>query len=182
MGKQSILSKVGTLLAAPDLKLEQCHVLYVMVEIRKVLEQDSYPADCDVLRFYGNWCAHPAIESGSPFKDMLIPVIKNAIQQYVGTQETIKKGSDLALFLSLELLRRNLHDFLKKHGIRADATGGAKWQDFRSLLFKIVSEQQFKPRNQGFAVEYGEDGSGFIEFVLADQSVDRMYFFQQDLG
>jgi hypothetical protein len=181
MGKPSIIAKVKALLATPDLELEQCHVLYLMVEIRKVLEKDKYPSSFDVLRFYGNWCAHPSIENGSPFKDIVIPLINDAIRRNIAATDTIQKGSELAKFLSLEFLRENLQGFLIQNDISAAATEGDKWQNFRFMLFQIISEQEFRPKKMGFSVEYLENGNGWIEFTLSGRSNGQINFFQKTL-
>ena len=57
MGRIEIVDKLNLFLDKHSPFTEECHVLYTLVEIRKVLDRENnhkYP----ILRFYCNWSVH----------------------------------------------------------------------------------------------------------------------------
>jgi len=57
MGKIEIVEKLNDFLGEHAPFMEECHVVYMLVETRKVLDRENnrkYP----ILRFYCNWTVH----------------------------------------------------------------------------------------------------------------------------
>src|ERR1035438_1539807 len=68
MGKPAIIEKLDEFLKKHMPLDEECLVVYLLVEIRKILDHENngkYP----ISRFYSDWCVHTA-------KDKITPQIK----------------------------------------------------------------------------------------------------------
>jgi hypothetical protein len=183
MGQHQIIEKLGIHLEAHRKPKEECHVLYLLAEIRKYLDQVP-DAKYSILRFYGNWCVHRVIDKTGSFIKQITPDIDKGIQLYVSKGQ-ITKGGNLARFLSLELLKDALNDFLLAKDLPVEITNADNWGDFRARLFGILSEQRFEEPNGGrFEIGYDTQGSGdgFIEYKdKSGKPLGKMSFSQKHL-
>lgn len=172
MGQPQIIEKLEMHLGSHTPPTEECHVLYLMAEIRKFLEQGAKDARFSALEFYGNWCVHSLISRNSEFINQISPHIHNGIQQFNSGQRLFVKGDDLAKFLSLEHLKQALLVFLADNYLPTEITVGANWEAFRSRLFGILSEQPFEePKHSRFIIVYDKHVGGNVVVAFATGKV-----------
>jgi hypothetical protein len=185
MGQHQIIEKLETHLGTHTQPTEECHVLYLMAEIRKYLDQEKPDAKYSVLRFYGNWCVHRVIDQNGSFIKQITPDIEKGIQHYISGQGQITKGDKLARFLSLELLKDALKAFLQEKAISVAITNGDNWEAFRARLFGILSEQRFEePEHKRFRIDYDRQGNGdgVIEFEVKSGQTETLPFSQKHIA
>ena len=179
MGQPQIIKKLGIHLGLHTPPTEECHVLYLLAEIRKFLEQGKPDARYSVLEFYGNWCVHPLLDRKSPFITQITPDILKCIQECITLNEPIEKGSYLAKFLSLEHVKQVLKVFLIENKLPTEITVGANWETFRTMLLGILSEQPFEePKQCRFQIVYDKfvNGDGVVIFPAG-----QLPFSQKDI-
>jgi hypothetical protein len=179
MGKPSILQKLNGHLMRHMPPTEECHVLYLMAEIRKVLEHDDSSGTYPALRFYSNWCVHTHIDRPNKFMTCVATEIEKEIQTKIATNQSVSAGANLSHFLSMQELKKTLEKFLNDNGISTEVIQEENWKKFKSLLVEIVSEQPIEPPSGRIAkFVYDEFGNGFIEFQV-EQPKFRSFKFSQ---
>lgn len=185
MGQNQILKKLESHLVAHTAPTEESHVMYLLAEIRKYLDQEQMQeSKYAVVRFYANWCVHKVVKESRAYVKKLVPDVIYYIQNSYSVSRQINKGDFLAQFLSLENLRVGLQVFLNDKQLPTAITQGANWEAFRANLFGILSEQSFiDPINGSFTLIYSDDGNGFLQIgALTGNLADEIYFIQKDLA
>jgi hypothetical protein len=83
MSRPEIVDKLNSFLSTHHTFTEEAQVVYLLIEIRKILDRDSnmkYP----LLRFYCDWCVHTR-------KDKITPQIKLIMEQlYTNIKDQIQ--------------------------------------------------------------------------------------------
>jgi hypothetical protein len=167
MGKPSIIQKLGKHLADHTPPKEECHVMYLMAEIRKVLEHDNSSGKYPALRLYSNWCVHTQLDRPNNFMKQAAEGIENEIQASIVAGIPPEQGKKLSQFLSMQVLKTTLREFLQENHLSDEITGGQNWKSFQGLLVNIVSEQPIKAPSKRIAeFIYNDDGNGIIVFEI----------------
>ena len=177
MGKPSILQKITDHLVLHQPPKEECHVLYLMAEIRKILEHDESSGTYPALRFYSNWCVHTHIDRPNRFMTRAAADIEKEIQASIAANQEITAGKNLAHFLSMQELRTALRKFLTDNGVSAEITEDENWKHFQSLLVEIISEQPIEAPSKRIAkFVYDDCGNGFIDFQIEPPKLKHIKF------
>jgi|ERR1035437_446534 hypothetical protein len=179
MGKPSIIQKLGNHLDRHTPPSEECHVLYLMAEIRKVLDHDNSSAKYPALRLYSNWCVHTRLDRPSKFINQAAAEIEGEIQACIEAGTEVAKGDNLRRFLTMEALKQSLEAFLGDNHLPTRITDGENWKSFQGLLVEIVSEQPIiAPSTRIARFVYEDDGNGVLDFVIEQPKVRRFKFSQ----
>lgn len=133
---KNIIKKIAKFLQKyPNFK-EECQVVYLFTEIRKILKfkDDSY----GMLGFYCNWVLHIKLtqKSARYISDIFN---KDMNVEYLAD---LKKGMRLHYdFFKLEDLRLELKDFFTKNKLPQDILNeNNKWRQFKEHFLKIIAE------------------------------------------
>ena len=136
-------------------------VVYILAEIRKILESNKIKSTFPILNFYCNWALHPEIDKTSSIRPMLEKI----------EQGILNKRYDVwAVYamIDFEEFRREMGDFLKKFG-SANPFGSRKyWENFRALIIGVLIDCPLKP-NYGDMQEFRfikSSEKGEIDFVI----------------
>ncbi len=165
MNERVIIEKIRKFLQKhPNFK-EECEVVYLLAEIRKILEfrKDPY----GTLDFYCNWVLHIQLTKKSA--KYISDIFNNNMS--VNYLAELKKGIRLHDdFFKLEDLRSELKNFFtdKKYNLSQNILNeNKKWMRFKECFLKIIAEcpislfDNFKNLN----VEI-KDGKPIYRFVL----------------
>jgi hypothetical protein len=140
MARNSILAKLGDELGRP-LK-RQSQVLYVMAEIRKVIEHEQQTNEhaFEVLEFFCNWVLHITISRKSSADN--IRLFLRAFDMKEGMELLEWKKSDFVrTIMHLEVLRRELGTFLHEKQLPCDVVHDfRRWSGFIYLYTAVVAE------------------------------------------
>lgn len=142
MGRTEIIKKLNDFLRTHDPLTEECQVVYLMVEIRKVIDHEKSDATYPLLKFYGDWTVHTE-------KSYITPEIKRVMEAMYKTAETDianpalrKAGSPIIQFAYMEGLGQEMKSFLENHGVDPYLTQEkSRWLEFVKLLVKILENQ-----------------------------------------
>jgi hypothetical protein len=114
----------------------ETQVVYVLVEVGKLLEHGQLKDRYKTINFYRNWAVHTEI-SGSAFADELV----RAFDQYI-IDNNVDYSKTLKDFVSPLTLRDELKDYLKDtHGLSFPCCeNGVKWKRFVKHFAGVISE------------------------------------------
>src|SRR5579872_6673571 len=150
MGEPELTQKLASILVKP-IDSEPL-AMYFMVQSRKLLDRRKARRlqDCDVIRFYADWCVHTE-------KDHITKTIKNIMQQIV---RGMTGGSATGLislddwqawnehvnFIQFKALRKALIAlFDAEYHMSVDAIDDpAMWKQFIYCLVRILVDQPIK--------------------------------------
>lgn len=166
--EDSIINKLKKFLTEHDPIVEECHVVYLLVEMRKMLDRtEGSIGRFQILRFYCDWALHTE-------KSRRIDVIASIVQ---GIEDTIMRGhkfsSGLFLpsgdahvkFIYKEELQKNMNDFFLEYGFPVSIFDKEKWEKFVFTLIQVLIDQPiildgeqivsmcFRPANQAANLE-----------------------------
>ena len=139
MGLPNIKEKLETLLKNLEFINEESQVMYLMVELRKIIEQIN-SGSYQLLKFYCDWCVHSK-------KDKITSEINKIMQQIYNEIEKKKYKQaggfpGIEDFVEMEGLRKNMDKFLRELGLNnITLTNFKVWEKFRETLTKILVEQ-----------------------------------------
>jgi len=119
---------------------EECHVVYLLVEIRKLLDRDNNSA-YPLLRFYCDWCVHTK-------KDRITPQIKTIMKQIYSdmldwsTNKPMAGKPKIVSFMYFEDVQVETQSFLAEYGFSTLLTDTEEnWIGFISLLVSVLADQ-----------------------------------------
>jgi hypothetical protein len=177
MGKPSIIQKLRGHLAHHMPPSEECHVLYLMAEIRKILEQEDSKSQYAPLNFYANWCVHTRLARPNKFINRTAEDIESEILASIKADLPIENGKLVKKFLSMQALKTALSDFLNDVDLPAEITEGGNWASFQALLISIISEQPIiAPSKRIAQFLYDDSGNGSIEFEIEPPKLSHYKF------
>jgi hypothetical protein len=177
MGKPSIIDKLEDHLAFHMPPTEECHVMYLMAEIRKILEHDNSSDKYPALRFYCNWCVHTHLDRPNRFMKQAAENIELEIQGLMDAKLPISKGKSLSAFLSMQELRRALAQFLGDNCLPTTLTDGDNWKSFHTLLSDIISEQPILAPSKKIAeFVYDDFGNVIIQYEVTPPLISPLKF------
>jgi hypothetical protein len=142
-----IIQKLNDFLNEHSPVTKECQVIYLMVEIRKLIEIFNNRSNYSTLFLYCNWTLHPIIDRTNLLKDMqdLISRIDESIQ--AGGKFDDKQlvpsdfGSSLIEFSSLGRLKENMQAFFNSINLPLSLFEDVNWGAFRNHLLRVLCEQ-----------------------------------------
>lgn len=144
MSQQQITDKLNRLLSArPDLD-EESEVVYLMVEIRKIIDKSKTSAKYPLLKFYADWTVHsekdkitPEVEKIS--EDMYAFAVSEINAPHPGMSGN---QSDVLEFAYMSALGKEMVTFFTDFSIVSELPKNKdKWTTFASVLVKVLEEQ-----------------------------------------
>ena len=137
MNKKIVVDKLNSFLTKHSIFREECEVIYLMVQIRKILDFKDSKYPYKTLRFYCNWVLHIKLSNKWTTKllsNMLESAVDSRESGHDNARSVIKLCSD---FLKVNTLKEELELFNKEHGLLLDLSGNKLWK-FARLLLGII--------------------------------------------
>jgi len=163
-----IISKLKKFLTDHSSLAEENHVVYLLVEIRKLMDRVGCSEEkFQILRFYCDWILHTE-------KSRQLNVIASIVK---GIEDSIMKGHKFSdgqflpfgeshtKFIYKEELQKVMREFFLQHGLPLDIFSNEKWERFVLLLIQVLIDQPiilngdkikslcFRPANQAANLE-----------------------------
>lgn len=170
MGRIEIVDKLSLFLDKHTPLTEECHVLYTLVEIRKVLDRENnrkYP----ILRFYCNWSVHTDKDSTREMEAIMKDIYQD-VEKQIANPALVGMGGKTKIisFMYMEDLQTEMLKFLHEYGLPISLTEKSNWIEFVKLLVKILADQPINTPSANikqFAFLPATDGCvrGRIDFV-----------------
>jgi hypothetical protein len=178
MSKKAIIEKLETFLNSHMPPDEECYVVYLLVEVRKILEHENngkYP----ICKFYADWCVHTAKDKVTQQIKLIIQGIHKEFFDAAVKRLPINKEQKLHDFLSMDELRKELRGFLQVQGLPDSIIERANWVRFQSLLVRILADQPINNPCDGIKkFSYNLDGGGreFAEIEYEQKPAEYVKF------
>lgn len=137
MNKKIIRDKLENFLKQHSVFKEDCEVVYLMVQIRRILEFKDSNYRYNTLRFYCNWVLHIKLSKETTTKllsNMLEPAVDSSKSGHDNARSIIKLYSD---FFKLNTLKKELEVFKKEYTLPLDLSN-KNWWKFATLLLGVV--------------------------------------------
>jgi len=180
MGRVEILEKLNTFLERHKTFSEESHVLYLLVEARKLLDRDNnrkYP----ILRFYCNWSVHTDKDSTREMETIMDEIYRDIERQISNPALVGMTGKTKIIgFMYMEDLQAEMIKFLQEYEMPTLLTDKGNWLEFVNLLGKILADQPIKSPCKSikqFAFLPAADGCirGRIDFI---KKIGRYNYYQ----
>ena len=170
MGRIEIVGKLDDFFNKHAPFTEECHVLYTLVEIRKVLDRENnrkYP----ILRFYCNWSVHTDKDSTKEMEAVMKDIYED-IEKQIANPALVGMGGKTKVigFMYMEDLQAEILKFLQEYELPISLTEKSNWLNFEKLFEKILPAQPINTPSadiKQFAFLPAADGCvrGRIDFV-----------------
>lgn len=139
MGHYEILEKLNSFLRKHSPPKEECDVVYLLVEIRKILDHENsekYP----ILRFYSDWAVHTRKDKKTKeIKKVMESIYKEIVLREQNASYIIMNPAIIS-FADFKELRIEIGSFLNDHGL-PEGLVLEDWKTFKRFLAKILTDQ-----------------------------------------
>jgi|ERR1035438_7919986 hypothetical protein len=138
MARHSIVEKLHPVLTEPI--NTEMQVVYILVELRKLLEHDGKKNVYPVLNFYVNWVVHTKL-SDSPVADRIVRLLDEVTYRKANDAVDLKLEDEAFSFFNETLLREQLSAFLESVGLPTElCTDDTNWHYFRKKLAGVIED------------------------------------------
>jgi len=161
--QHEVLDKLRAVLSGP-IDTEPL-VVYVMVEVRKVIEHLKESKQYPELWFFCNWTLHTKIDQEVP---AILRELELIIDQILQNPESSSYMEPLSKAISLGRLRRALKGFASAWALpTAHFDDPLAWQQFSRLYAEVVREMPLGSKNAPL--------KGVLEFRITRDRVREVY-------
>lgn len=177
--EKDIVDKIDLLLKGNMPLKEEANVVYLLVEIRKLLEIGN-KRNYNLLKFYCDWCLHIR-------KDRNTDIIKSQIEgiyKEIKEEDRIKELGCGVLsrkyslnFSSMDDLKKEIEQFFVEYNISVELINNDNWPIFVNTLVTVLADQEIKNPCNG--IKYFkflpklEDG--FIKWITSYEVKEAEY-------
>jgi hypothetical protein len=132
-----IIEKLNKFLNTHEVFTEECETVYLMVELRKLLEREHRGDQFSLVRFYCDWTVHTSKDRGqAAIKDLM-----EKLNKCLGNGSPYPT-EDAFNFFSLSELRRELSELFRTHGLRTELCQDDRhWTRFVDVLVQVLADQ-----------------------------------------
>jgi len=163
-----IVTKLNKFLDAHDPFTEECEAVYLMVELRKLLEREykvgnHWTGKFAKVRFYCDWTVHPSLDRNPAIKDMV-----EKLKEALGSRE------DTSYSFSLSELRSEMSELFRKQALRDElCQDDEHWKHFVDVLTPVLTDQLITNPNiidgiSSFSFVGGDAGTRTIKVKFPD--------------
>ncbi len=138
MDKTIFIDKLKDFLNRHQLLTEECEVIFVMVQIRKILDFGGTPYR--TLRFYSNWVLHKELDRVTTTKlliDILGPEIDSKKTRRDNVRNLILNKPD---FFKVKTLKNELKNFINENTLPTNILSNRNWRNFRKGVLESIRD------------------------------------------
>ena len=175
MTGNEIIHKLGEFIHRHSPLTEEAHVVYLMVEIRKAMDQEGTTAQFPILKFYADWTLHSRKNGITPEIKAISEEMYDAARQSIAAKTTVDENSPIAAFANMTALRRDVSQFLQHNPLDGSLAGhDDNWGAFVQLLAAVLADQPIeKPSKNVEAIRFEPADSRCTVMTLSfEQPID----------
>lgn len=168
--KNEIIEKLNNFLSTHNPLTEECQVLYLMVQIRKILDyldDKTY----SILRFYCDWAVHTKKSHTEPIREVIERIEGSINKGRAFGKQFLADNSSPFEFMGLIELQREMESFFKDVALPEAIFQNSNWSDFRHLLLRILANQPITDPTSNIAKVYfltASKGAGVLMVEFKD--------------
>lgn len=176
--RPEILAKLLKLLSQALPFTEECQVIYLLVEIRKILDHEN-SSSFPILRFYADWSVHTEKDRITPQIRAIIEGIRDKIIERQNNRTFVDPKPELIPFVSMDQLKTEMDQFLQGHSMPGTLILKENWLAFRNLLAKVLTDQPINDPCEGIAslaYKPAEKGAVLVEISYENMAAEVVVF------
>jgi len=164
MSEEAIVGKLRTQLQGKI--VSECQVVYILVEIRKLLVSHNQAEAFSNLNLYCNWAVHISLARDAA-QNLLVEL--NRSYSLLNTGEKPEQGfKGLWNYLSFDHLRKQFRAFLLFHQLPTTICGDVLWQEFLHYYSLVIQDSPLVCSGSGNV------GLRFDKIVLSASTVENV--------
>ena len=143
MAKDEILEKLTRFLAEHRPISEECHAVYIMVELRKLLDRLDGNPPYRTVRFYADWTVHTRKDRNTEvIEDTMRKMYAAILSATRGVRGPAKEIAAVRHFVQMIPLRDEISELLARQGVSDCLTkSDHDWLAFARPLVKVLQDQ-----------------------------------------
>ena len=174
-----IITKLNKFLDTHDPFREECEAVYLMVEIRKLLDRE-YKGEPETdhfakVRFYCDWTVHISKDRN---QDDILDIMER-LNDNLNNNGSPYPKEDIMSFFLLSELRKEMTDLFRAHGLRTRLCQDDRhWRHFVDVFIQVLADQPItNPINGISSVSFvpGNIGTKTISIEFTDQRTPIMF-------
>lgn len=172
MAREEIIEKLDKFLTRYPIFKEECHVVYLLVEIRKLLDRDNNP-NFLLVRFYCNWTVHTTKEKHGVIKE----IIDKIDECYSPSSHHPIKDDGIFDFLNMNELKKELGELFDRYSLPTSIFEDNGWSAFVDILTEVLSDQPILSPKEGIksiSLIPVSRGQSLIKIEFTDGRTDSM--------
>ena len=158
-----IIIKLNKFLNTHDKFKEECEAVYLMVELRKLLDREHERDQFPIIRFYCDWTVHIS-------KDRNQADIEDIMKSF---NDGINNPEGVISFFSLSELRKEMSDLFRTYGLKAElCQDDNNWKHFVDVFIQVLADQPImNPINSISSIAFipGDKGTNKVTVKFTNQ-------------
>jgi hypothetical protein len=157
---------------------EECQVVYLLVEVRKILDHEN-SSTFPILRFYADWSVHRQKDRITPQIRTIMERIRDEIKERQDNRTFVDPTPELIPFVSMDQLKSEMDEFLQKHSLPETLILRDNWLAFRNLLAGVLTDQPINDPCVGitnFAYKPAQKGGVTVEIAYENLAAELVLF------
>lgn len=143
--RETIVAKLKKELAQPI--TTECQVVYILVELRKLLDSRERDARFESLKFYCDWAMHTTMSWRGARN--FITSVDTLFSTIASVSITREENDRLAELLYLESFRKQLRALLNSEGLPERVCESAEWFNFLDCYSRVIEDCPLVYQNPG---------------------------------
>ena len=140
MARDEIVKKIDSLLRESDFVDSECCVLYLMVELRKIIDHLDDAREYPLLKFYCDWTVHTKKDRNMDDIRVIVDRLDKLVPKWDKLNQ--QEQNQVLDFIQMPELRKEMGTFLRSNGLQAGLCDEARpWKKFTKTLCKVLSDQ-----------------------------------------
>jgi len=155
----NILYKLTTLLSREIPIASELEVVYILVEMGKILERDGTAGEYPLLKFYRDWAVHPRKDRHTDNIQSIVQVAYEGAVSQIQAPFGLHRPVGVIDFAHGGAVKEEVKNFLQKHDLPETLVSEKIWEQFVHLLSNVLAEQPLIPE--------GVENVKWVEFLPA---------------
>jgi len=154
MAREEIIEKLDDFLNHHNPLTEECHVVYLMVEIRKILDHEKdhrQTGDFSLLRFYCDWTVHTEKTRITDNMRAVMGILYKDAKSHIEAPALREAMSPVMQFAYMDKLKDQITRFLKDRGLSSSLVNDG-WISFIGVLVRVLENQPINDPTEDIAV------------------------------
>jgi hypothetical protein len=163
-----IIRKLNEFLTSHVPFIEECEAVYLMVELRKLLDREHPKDRFAKVRFYCDWMVHTQKDGNQDAVRDIMEELNDCLNN-----DNQHLQEDIMSFFSLVELRKEMFNLFKIHGLQTQiCQDDGYWNRFVDEFIQVLTDQPItKPINGVSSVAFvpGKRGTKTVSVEFSDQ-------------
>jgi len=183
MAREEIIEKLNKFLLKNNPFTEECQVVYLMVEIRKILDQrrdgdqqNTFP----LIRFYCDWVVHTEKTKITNEMRVIMDEIFRDAKSQIENPAMTRVMPPVIQFAYMKDLHKEIEQFLRESNVNIALADKDSWLQCVQLLVKVLENQPIKnPTDDVISFSFASTAKNCVRgIIMFSKPINGCDFFQ----